>query len=644
MTGKAAVAHGRRRPINDRVRHGEGGGGDVNDIARRRLAGILCRLLIGAVVGTTGAAHADEKMTHQREIAPAVFIDEAVAPLRDALAPLIADARKRFGIPALSLALVRGERLLWAEGFGLADPARGIPADANTRYRAGSLAKPFTALAVLALESAGEIDIDQPLSAYLNGFTIKRRFAASANPITVRSVLTHHAGLPSDLNKGLWSETAFTEVMPALRDEYAAFPPHLVFAYSNLGYSLLGHLVQSLAEAPFAATMHEQLFEPLGMVGTRFAASPSADLPLAVGYKQGRALDPLPIRDVPAQGLETTAADLGRFVGALLCGGRLDGRQVLPPHLIETAMTPQNADVALDLDVVTGLGWFLEADAVPGAGPAVRHGGATLAYTAELMLLPEEGVGIAVLASAGGARNVVSQLARSVLAQSLKLMPEPLPPDLLLAEAVVPRPPAGEPIDSDGRYATDFGLIAIRSDASKLCACMTGETLDLVASPQGWLGIGDATSTGAIASAIRPLANMRLQTRRIDGREVVVADSGDGEMVLGEKIAPEPLSKEWLARVGHYRIVNPDPDFPVVDVSLKLNEGQLCMSYRMPLLTADRIQIPIRPVADDQGIVLGLGRTRGDTVRFIQREGKPMLRYSGYFAERDELRSDAETP
>ncbi|MCF7991587.1 MAG: beta-lactamase family protein [Thiohalocapsa sp.] len=575
---------------------------------------------------------------------PSVLVDESVAPLRDALAPLIADAQARFGIPALSLALVRGEQVLWAEGFGFADPDRGIAADANTRYRAGSLAKPFTALSVLALEAAGEIDIDQPLSAYLEGFRIKRRFSPSANPITVRSVLTHHAGLPSDLNKGLWTDTPFTQVLPALREEYAAFPPHLVFAYSNVGYSLLGHLVQSVAGRPFDAHMREQFFEPLGMAATRFAPAPSAAAPLAVGHKQGRPIATLPIRDVPAQGLETTAADLGRFVGALLGGGRLQDRQVLPPDLIETAMDTQNSDVALDLDVVTGFGWFLETDAVPGAQTAVRHGGATLAYTAELMLLPEEGVGIAVLASAGGAREVVSQLARSVLAQTVKLMPEALPPDFLLSDTPKSAGSA-ETIDSDGRYATDFGLIAIRADESKLCACMTGETLDLVAAPQGWLGVGDVAATGTMAPSTRPLSKMRFQTRRIDGRDVVVADTGDGEVVLGEKIAREPVPEAWLDRLGRYRIVNPDADFPVVDLTLKLNEGQLCMSYRMPLLSTDRIQIPVRAVSEDQGIVLGLGRTRGDTVRFVQRDADavPMLRYSGYFAERVESDSTAST-
>jgi CubicO group peptidase (beta-lactamase class C family) len=594
---------------------------------------LLSTMLPSALMGAEALAPA-AGATAARELAGAsdTLLDASVKPLRDALAPLVDNALERFGIPALSVVLVRGDRILWAEGFGFADPGHGIRAGADTRYRVGSLAKPFTALAVLGLEAAGQLDIDQPLSAYLEGFSVRRHFSTTVDPITVRSVLSHHAGLPSDLNKGLWSATPFTQVAIQLKDEYAAFPPNLVFAYSNVGYTLLGDMVQQVAGEPFEAYVEERLFRPFGMTHTRFAQLPSPAEPIAIGHQNGRAVSLLPIRDLPAQGLETSATDLGRFISLLLCGGSLDGRQVLAPDLIEAMMQPQNDDIALDLDVTTGLGWFLEQGSIAGAERVVRHGGATLAYTAELVMLPEEGLGIAVLANAGSAHKVVSQLAKSVLTQSLKLMPEPLPSDLLLADDQA-RPPADAMIDSTGRYATDFGLISIRTEDAKLCACMTGETLDLIASPQGWFGVGGTGDVGAMAPASRTLTKMRLQTRRIDGRDVVVAHTGDGEVVIGEKIPPEPAPDAWLARLGRYRVVNEDAGFPVQDLELKLNQGQLCMSYRMPLLSANRVQVPLRAISDHQAILLGLGRTRGDTVRFEQRDGRLLLRYSGYLAE-----------
>ncbi|WP_200346745.1 serine hydrolase domain-containing protein [Halochromatium glycolicum] len=574
----------------------------------------------------------------------AIIVDE-MAPLREALTPLIRAAQSDYQIPGLSLALVRHDRTLWLEGFGLADPEQQRPARAQTRYRAGSLAKPITALLVLAQQARGTIDIDQPIGSVLPGFRLQARFDQTAQPITVRQLLSHHSGLPSDLNKGLWSDEPFTEVRERLRDEYAAFPPNLIFNYSNLGYSLLGHLLQVVTQTPFAEHAQQALFEPLGLSQTRFAAQPTRDDTFAIGHRHGQRFAPLPLRDLPAQGLETSASDMARLSIALLCAGALEGRQVIEPSLIEAMIEPQNADIALDLGLSVGLGVFLEEQSIPGATRVVRHSGNSLGYTAEWVLLPEQGLGVVVLANAGHAERVVRPLAEAILANAMKLKPEPMPSDLFVAAAKTPPTPtaAAEPTErlpAEGHFATDLGLIAIRPEQDSLCACMTGEQLDLMPYPQGWVGAapseqrGDASESDSLGSAsLRRLREMRLQTRRIEGREVMIADTPQGERIIGEKVPQEPVPRAWRARLGPWRILNPDPGFPVTDLKLKLTDGKLCLSYRMPVLSPDRIQVPLRAVNDERAILLGLGRTRGDSVQMVDHEGQTRLRWSGYLAE-----------
>ena len=558
-------------------------------------------------------------------------VSPRIAPLRDALAPLIADAQRRFAIPGLSLVLVSGEQTLWSEGFGWAAPDPREPATAETLYRAGSLAKPFTALAVLQLEARGLLDIDQPLSAALPGFRVRSRFDLTGNPITPRGLLTHHAGLPTDLNKGMWTGTPFTAVLPQLRDEYTAFPPGLIFSYSNLGYSLLGHLVQASAGQPFAEYAQTQLLDPLGMTHSRYRSTP--DPRLAAAHRDGRPFTPLPLRDLPAHGLQTTVRDLGRFASAMLSGGSLGGHQVFPPAIIEAMLAPQNTDVPLDLDIVNGLGWFLEEGSIDGATRVARHSGAALGYSAEIILLPEQGFGAAVLANAGGAGRVLRRLTETMLSQSLKRVPEPLPPDLLFATPAVHQSGQGSSIDPAGSYATDFGMISIEPRHARVCSCMTGATADLVTYADGWYGL--ASDDDALPGAVRPLSRMRLQTRRIDGHEVVVADTGSDEVLLGEKVPPAPVPGIWKKRVGRYAVINPDPAFPLEDLELVLNHGKLCMRYRMPVLTGTPIQVPLRPLSDEAAIILGLGRGRGDTIRVLDAGGEaPVLRWSGYLARR----------
>jgi CubicO group peptidase (beta-lactamase class C family) len=609
-------------------------------IDRRRF---LAALLAGSS-GMSWSASARSSVPPHKDppaATPALAIpkDERVRAIRDALTPQIVEVQARFKIPALSLALVNTDAVLWSQGFGLADVEAGVVATAATRYRAGSMAKPLTAIAVMQLADAGRIDIDQPLSTYLTGFSVRSRFEAAEAPVSVRSLLCHHSGLPTDLAKGMWTDEPFTRVAEVLRDEYAAFPPELVFSYSNLGYSLLGHLVEVVSGQPFVRYMEEHVLGPLRMADTRFVSKPSPQS--ARGYRDGASIALLPVRDLPAQGIETSVADLSRLMCALLGGGELDGHQILTPTAVEAMSEVQNPDNLLDMEIFNGLGWFLEQDTIPSCGRVLRHGATMPGFAGECLLLPEEGLGIAVLANADGARSIVKRLAEETLSRAMSSAPQPVAAELFLAPAE--RQPARAPVMAlAGDYATDLGLIAFRPDQATLCICITGDTFDLAAFPDGWFGIGPK-SVGALPPAFRPLADMQFQAQRRNGREVMIARRGDREMVLGEKAPPLEPSQPWGSRVGAYEILNADPGFPVVDVEIKLREGRLCFRYRMPHLTSAAIQVPLRALSESDAIILGLGRTRGETLRVVRdAEGEERLRFSGLIGRRLDTAGDHE--
>jgi CubicO group peptidase (beta-lactamase class C family) len=560
------------------------------------------------------------------------LVSEHVSAVRDDLAPLIRAAQRKFRIPAISLVLVRGDEVLWQEGFGHADTRDGVPAGPGTIYRAGSLAKPFTALAVMQLAEAGEIDIDQPLNAYLPEFSIRSRFDTTAEPITIRSVLCHHSGLPTDLNKGMWTAEPFTGVARRLRDEYTAFPPNLVFSYSNVGYTVLGHMVEQVSGVPYADYVERNIFGPLDMSHSGMGERPGMRPHLATGYRDGSPVGLLPIRDLPAHALYTSARDLGRFLSGLLGGGDLDGRRFIQRATLEEVFEPQNQGMPLDMDIVNGLGWFLEEDTIPGGGPLLRHGGTTLAFGSDMILLPEHGLGVAVLANANGSRSIVAKLAEEILSRVVSTMPEPLPTGLFLAE-IEERLETPATAEIAGNYATDFGLISIRPADERLCACIVDKTVDLIPYPNGWFGLGEG-ALETLPGSFRPLAMMRFQTQEIDGREVVVAQAGEKRMVLGEKVPDTPVPEIWRKRLGAYQVLNPDEGFPMTEPTLKLRDGQLCMSYKLPRLSSKTIQVPLRPISDTEAIILGLGRTRGETLRAVAVDGEEHLRYSGFLGRK----------
>ena len=569
-----------------------------------------------------------------RDEAPKSDLYVEYESVRKEMLPLIDRVRAKYGIVGLSIAVVDHEHIVWSEGFGKADRAAGAPATADTVYRVGSVAKPFTATAVMQLEEQGVIDIDQPLSLFLPEFSIRSRFNTTAEPITVRSVLTHHAGLPTDLGKGMWSRQDFGQVTGRLTEEYAAFPPNLVFAYSNVGYTLLGQMVQENTDRSFESYMREAVFEPVGMEHTGYSVSDSMRPLLAKGYRpNGSEAERLPIRDKPAFGMLTSASDLARFMGVVMAHPNHGGTGILDHGTVTEMLRVQNGDVDLDLNIRNGLGWFLEYGTVEGAGYVARHGGTTLMFAAEMVMLPEHELGVAVISNTRGTRKVVSHLAEDILALVLKSQDETLDEGgLRLAKWHDPER-RERSIPMVGSYATGLGMVAIRPKSDKLCACVADATLDLIPMPDGWYGV-HPDSVDSLPKRQRALGKLRFATREIDGREVIIAKRDGKEVLLGEKMQDIPVPEVWRRRVGPYELLNPDADFPLVEPTVWYRDGKLGMSYRMPVLTDATISVPLQPISDTEAIILGLGRTRGETLRAFIEDGEEHLRYSGFIGRR----------
>jgi len=166
---------------------------------------------------------------------------------------VIEQAMHKNGVTGLSLSLVDDQQVVWAQGFGYADEANNIPATPETVYRVGSISELFTATAAMQLAEQGKIDIDRPLQTYLPEFSVKRRFT-DPKPITLRHLMSHHAGLPTNVLKGMWSTTPapFTTIVDVLQNEYTSYPPNVVWSFSNLGVTLVGHVIEKISGEAFA--------------------------------------------------------------------------------------------------------------------------------------------------------------------------------------------------------------------------------------------------------------------------------------------------------------------------------------------------------------------------------------------------------
>ena len=315
--------------------------------------------------------------------------------------------------PAVGLALgvVRDGRLALFEASGLADTASTTPITDETAFRIASLTKLFTAIAVMQLLEQGRVDLDGPANSYLRAYQLVPA-KAEWRPATLRHLLTHTAGVPdvrqvSDLlHAGLTPSDGrppilsveFGRRLPSLAQYYrgglrVVVEPGTAFAYSNHGFATLGQIVEDVSGMPLERYFHERIFEPLGMADSDLVRSDRVASRLATGYVLGpRGAKAVPDRDfigAGAGGIYSTARDLAQFVAALLNGGANEHGRVLEPATLATMFEPHyQPDARLQ---GMGLGFF-RAEAA--GHRLVFHDGILPGFNAELLLAPDDGVGL----------------------------------------------------------------------------------------------------------------------------------------------------------------------------------------------------------------------------------------------------------
>ena len=308
-------------------------------------------------------------------------------------------------IPAATIAVVKDGALFFAKGYGFADREKRIPVDpATTLIRPGSISKLFTWTAVMQLVEQGKLDLDADVNSYLKTFKIPATFP---EPITMRHLLTHTPGF-EEQGLGLFARNP-AELKP-LRESLAAKIPARVrpagslSSYSNYGTALAGLIVEEVSGVPFAEFVEQNILRPLGMEHSTFREPLPAELApdMAVGYqwKKGR-FEPGKFELIgnygPAGSLSATATDMAKFMIAHLQLGRLGETRILKE---ETARRMHSRLYGLDprLPGMAHGFYEMEAHGVRGIG----HGGDTMLFHSELLLLPKHNVGLFVSYGSSG--------------------------------------------------------------------------------------------------------------------------------------------------------------------------------------------------------------------------------------------------
>lgn len=267
---------------------------------------------------------------------------------RTVLTGLIQKSMQERGVPSVSIALVRGDSIVWRAAFGYANVRTRTPATPETYYSTGSTFKAATATAILQLVEQGKIGLDQPVNRYLGEVQVQDRLQAE-KPVTVRHILSHWSGLTAGANtKPIWGRELPKPLDRMVAALYSIRAPETKWEYNNYAYGMAGLLVEKVSGMEYEKYMVEHVLKPLG-VTTAHPVSPSPEmvelmaLPYVPGGPGGK---PRPVEQVhfdvyPAGDLWLTAEEMARFLGAHLNGGTFQGKRILSEASVKQAHEPQ---------------------------------------------------------------------------------------------------------------------------------------------------------------------------------------------------------------------------------------------------------------------------------------------------------------
>lgn len=307
------------------------------------------------------------------------------------------DKRKEFGIPGMSLVIVKDDKVIYLKGLGVKDFEKNIPVTPDTRFAIGSSTKAFTAMLAAMSADDGKLSLDDSPKKFLPYFTLRDPDAAAK--ITMRDLLSHRSGL-NRTDLAMVSGVLNREEL--IRVAGMAKPTAKLgekWQYQNVMYAAAGEAVAKAQNSTWDDLIATRIFKPLGMTNSD---TRSDDMQKSRDYSFGYEYNPttkatrrLPQRSItaaaPAGAIDSSARDMAQWVRFMLGKGVFNGKRLVSDKGFEE-LTRKQINIAGSVDY--GLGWFLRTW---NGHKVVEHGGNIDGFNAEVAFMPDQNVGFVLL-------------------------------------------------------------------------------------------------------------------------------------------------------------------------------------------------------------------------------------------------------
>ncbi len=327
-----------------------------------RTPNVFFVLLASLLAGSTQAQTSGEVEAHIQHVTSGL-IGGIVLKGHENETHTLSERMKELNVPGVSIAVIHNGHIEWARGFGVRDRA-GAAVNAETMFQAGSISKPVSAMAALRLVQEGKLALDANINQYLTSWKFPSDPAAGGQPITLRELLTHTAGITVHGFPGYGRTDAVPTLVQVLNGEKPANTPAIrseqpamkEWKYSGGGYTVMQQALIDVSHEPFPKLLHDTVLAPIGMTRSTF------EQPLPESLRDNAATpyhgNGQPVEggahtypEMGAAGLWTTPTDLGKYALEVESSLKGHANHVLTPEMTRKMLTPGLGHWGLGLEI-----------------------------------------------------------------------------------------------------------------------------------------------------------------------------------------------------------------------------------------------------------------------------------------------------
>ena len=526
---------------------------------------------------------------------------------------------------AVSAVFFNGEEILYSFYDGFINKEKKLPPREDSLFMIGSNTKVMTSLGLFRLIEDGKLSLDDPITKFIPEFSVKSRMGEY--PVTVENLLMHRAGIQCDLYPYIiGNDHKYTDIIPALKNTYRTSVPGTMFAYSNLGYTLLGIVLERCGGKPYTQFLQDELFAPLGMevyfCGEDDLPAEAADrVAHSFDRKGKRTRDALGTLIPAGSNTYTTLPSLVRIGQLLMNDGRCGDVQLYKPETIELMKTLKTGDELDNIVACGGYGLLHHSLSLDyETGRVLGHGGNTTNHHSVFNFLPDEKIGFIAFANFENAPSLEKKLETGMFNEYLK--EEGFRKKENRTETV-----EFDPGDYAGRYNTSMGRLEFKpDDRGELTARISGLPVTLQLDSDGWLEVRPGAVWTKLPPIAKQLEGIRFREAEYYGRKVLLAQQRGTVAVVGETYYVPQVNHAWLEALGTYKTDNKKYRDLFRKAVLSLKEGDLILTL---YVEGEKAEMALSVINDREAVNMGFGRNMKETMFLRKKDGKTFLTVEG---------------